>query len=79
MSKKHQKSIKRMTRLLDRIMKVTHDKHPITVCAVCCAVIAIMHRRMDEEDREASRPLINRCLSDLDLIEDQAQAGKRVH
>ena len=79
MSKKHQKTIKRMTSLLRRIMEVTDDKHPITVCAVCCAVIAIMHRRMDEEDREASRPLINRCLSDLDLIEDQVRASKRVH
>ena len=79
MSKKHQKTIKRMTSLLRRIMEATDDKHPITVCAVCCAVIAIMHRRMDEEDREASRPLINRCLSDLDLIEDHAQVGKRVH
>ena len=77
MSKKHQKSIKRMTRLLDRIMKVTHDKHPITICAVCCAVIAIMHRRMNEEECEVTRPLVEQCLRSL--MEDPAQTDKRVH
>jgi hypothetical protein len=77
MSKKHQKTIKRMTSLLRRIMEVTHDKHPITVCAVCCAVIAIMHRRMNDDDAEAVRPLVEQCLRSL--AEDPAQTGKRVH
>jgi hypothetical protein len=75
--KKHRKSIRRMTRLLERILKVTQDKHPITICAVCCAVIAIMHKRMDEDDREYSRGLIVSCLSQV--TEDPAQAVKRVH
>ena len=77
MSKKHQKTIKRMTSLLRRIMEVTDDKHPITVCAVCCAVIAIMHRRMDDDDAAAVRPLVEQCLRSL--MEDPAQTGKRVH
>ena len=54
-----------MTSLLHRIMEVTGDNHPITVCAVCCAVITIMHRRMNEDNREAARPLISRCLSEV--------------
>jgi len=77
MSRKHQKTIKRMTSLLRRIMEVTDDKHPITVCAVCCAVIAIMHRRMNEEDCEVTRPLVEQCLRSL--MEDPAQTDKRVH
>ena len=77
MSRKHQKTIKRMTKLLRRIMTVTQDKHPITVCAVCCAVIAIMHKRMDEDDRKYTRGLFAQCLDSLN--EGATQAEKRVH
>ena len=77
--KKHRRSIHRMNKLLIRIMGVVKHKSPVTVCSVCCAVIAIMYRRMDDEAREAISPVLAECFKMVTEDQEKMQAGERVH
>jgi hypothetical protein len=74
---KHRKSIHRMNKLLLQMMDMTKNKHPTTTCAVCCAVLAITYKRMDEDSRTAMAPVISECFALI--TEDQMQTDEQVH
>ena len=77
MRKKTKKYMKRMNKLLLRVMRLTERENPVDVCAVCCAVIAITYKHMDDDDRERILPTITACLTGL--TGDQKQTSERIH
>jgi hypothetical protein len=79
MKKKHAKKIHNLNKLLIQMMGVVKHKNPATVCSVCCAVVMIMYRRMDDEGREIMAPAIIECLSVITADQKKMQADERVH
>ena len=79
MKKKRRKVIHRMNKLLILVMGMLKDEDPVTVCSVCCAVVMIIYKRMDDEGREAISPVILECFTVIAEDQKKMQVGEQVH
>jgi hypothetical protein len=68
-----------MNKLLLKTMRLMSRKSPVDVCAVCCAVLAITYKHMDDDDRDAIAQTIVECLTKIIGTRELDPDGKRVH